>query len=120
ANPPVGGRLRRLWEQEELPDGQRRRIGLALLPADPQTVRGRLMEMMLQTDDPHEMLLLRDGLAAHAEEIRAGLWDEARRPATADSRRFLLLVALAAFDPDSANWPAVAGPFAEQILAANP
>jgi formylglycine-generating enzyme required for sulfatase activity len=114
-------RLRELWERDDLPESQRRRVGLALLPADSGEVRNRLLAMTRETDDPEELLLLRDHLAPYAAaEQRADLWTEARQPATEVGRRFRLLVALAGFDPDSANWPGVAEPLVEQLLASNP
>jgi formylglycine-generating enzyme required for sulfatase activity/tRNA A-37 threonylcarbamoyl transferase component Bud32 len=118
SQPYVLPRLQQLWEQEDLPENQRRRIGLALLPAHSGPVRQRLMEMMLKAEEPEEMLLLRDGLAPSAAEWRADLWLQARQETT-DSRTFRLLVVLAAFDPDSENWPAVADRLVELLLTSN-
>jgi serine/threonine protein kinase/formylglycine-generating enzyme required for sulfatase activity len=117
-------RLRELWEGE-LPDGQRRRIGLALLPTGAgvgaDTVRGRLVELMLAADDPQELLLVRDALQSHgAAELRADLWSAADSPTTDSDRRFRVLVGLAALDPDNAAWGRAGGGLTEQFLAANP
>jgi serine/threonine protein kinase/formylglycine-generating enzyme required for sulfatase activity len=113
-------RLRQLWEEEDLPEDQRRRVGLALLPADSGVVRSRLITMMLEEPEPNEALLLRDGLAPYAAESRAELWAQLRQPATSAPRQFRLLIALAAFDPTSENWPGVADQLAEQLLDSNP
>jgi serine/threonine protein kinase/formylglycine-generating enzyme required for sulfatase activity len=112
-------RLRQLWTQDDLPERQRRRIGLALLPHD-GSVRARLIELMLGADDPAELLLLREGLAPFAAELRNDLWNEAANPATPGARRFRLLVCLAAFDPGAAGWSNRAPEVVEGLLAANP
>jgi hypothetical protein len=55
--------------------------------------------------------------------VRADLWSKAKQPTkdTAQrSRQFRLLVALAALDPENADWPQVAVSVVEQFLAANP
>ncbi|HUE73753.1 MAG TPA: bifunctional serine/threonine-protein kinase/formylglycine-generating enzyme family protein [Pirellulaceae bacterium] len=115
----VRRRLRQLWAQEELPAGSRWRVGLAMLQVDPKTVRDPLTAMMLETEDPHEFLVIRDGLTPHMQEAAARLWKEALDLKTSSSRRFRLLVALAAFDPRSPNWPQVADTLTEQLLGAN-
>jgi len=113
-------RLRKLWAQHALTDGQRLRIGLALLPVHPEAVRDRLVELMLQSDDPQELLLVRDALRPHADEVRADLWRQVNGTATPAPRRFRVLVALATLDPDSTEWPGMAPQVTEQLLAANP
>lgn len=118
-HPDVQTRLRAVWDEADLPAGQRRRIGLALLPADHPGVATRLLAMLLDTDEPQEFLILRDGLVAHLRESTAPLWDEARQQATPEPRCFRLLVALAAFDPASGHWTTVADRTATSLLAAN-
>jgi formylglycine-generating enzyme required for sulfatase activity/tRNA A-37 threonylcarbamoyl transferase component Bud32 len=113
-------RLRELWAGD-LADSQRRRIGLALLPTDADSVRGRLVELMLAADDPQEMLLVRDALKSHgAADLLPGLWREADSPTTDSDRRFRVLVTLAALDPDNAAWARSGGALTEQFIAANP
>jgi tRNA A-37 threonylcarbamoyl transferase component Bud32 len=113
-------RLRQLWDQEDLPDSQRRRVGLALLPTDSGAVNDRLLRMMLEADDAQEMLLLRDRLAPYVAERRAAMWVQARQPTTDAAGQLRLLVALAAFDLKSANWLDVAGRVVELLLTTNP
>jgi serine/threonine protein kinase/formylglycine-generating enzyme required for sulfatase activity len=110
-------RLRELWERPDLPERQRLRVGLALLPVDEAPV-ARLYEGMLQAE-PHEMLLIRDALLPHREKLAPQLWQIADDPATAPQRRFRALVVLAAFDPDDARWPKAAGSLVEPWQAEN-
>lgn len=118
-NDDVRARLRQIWDESDLKPSERRRIGLAMLRVDPPAARDRLLASMLDTDDPAEFLMLRDGMAAHIGDSVPDLWAEARRPETTDTDRFQLLVTLAAIDPDSSNWPGVADRLTEQLLATN-
>jgi hypothetical protein len=115
-------RLRELWEEPE-PPGHRRermRVGLALLPAEPDRVKGPLFAWLLEADDPREVVLTRDTLRPYAAEQTGGLWQKADAADTPAPVRFRALVALAAFDPDSPHWQqaneAVLGP----LLLADP
>ena len=66
----VEPRCAELWGLPELRDSQRLRVGLALLPFAPETVRSCLVAFMLEAQDPQEVILLRDGLAPFAAELR--------------------------------------------------
>jgi serine/threonine protein kinase/formylglycine-generating enzyme required for sulfatase activity len=116
----VESRLRELWALSDLPDRQRLRVGLALLPIDAAAVRERLVEFLLQADDPQEVVLLRDGLGPFSAGLGQDLWRSLDDPAADPGRRFRALVALAAFDSDTPAWPRVAGQAVEQLLVANP
>jgi hypothetical protein len=54
-------RLRELWQQgdEDKQPGRRMRVGLALLPSNPEEVKGPLTAWMLEAEDPQEVLLAR-------------------------------------------------------------
>jgi len=113
-------RLRELWEQQDLPERQRLRVGLALLPVDDAPL-SRLREGMLAADaEPAEMLVLRDALAPHGQELAPDLWGLVDDPKAAPERRFRALVALASFDPANERWAKAGGQAVEQFLAANP
>lgn len=116
--PELLPRLRELWQEEQEPL-KRMRLALALLPAEPETVRAPLLEFMLRAAEPAEVLLVRDALTPHAADLAEVLWKkaEAARP---PSERFRAAVALAAFDPDSSRWPAAGQQVVEQLLSADP
>ena len=111
-------RLRAKWQDAALTDGQRLRLGLAL--ADDAEVRARLVELARKAEDPQDVLLVRDALAPHAEEMRPLLWGQVKEPGTPPAERFRLLAMLATLDPDGADWPQYAGPAVEEFLGANP
>jgi serine/threonine protein kinase/formylglycine-generating enzyme required for sulfatase activity len=112
-------RLRELWEHADLSESQRLRVGLALLPVDTERVRDPLLALLMQVEDPQELLLIRDALLPYQAELRIGLWHRVKDPATDASQRFRLLVALAAFDRDNAAWPEMADQVVEHLLGAN-
>jgi hypothetical protein len=114
----VLARLRGRWQEPALADGRRLRVGLAL--ADDAEVRARLVGLARTADDPQEVLLVRDALAAHAEEVRPLLWGPVKEASTPPLERFRLLAMLATLDPDGADWPGYAPATVEQFLGANP
>ena len=112
-------RLRELWEKQDLPKRQRLRIGLALLPVDDAPL-SRLREGMLAADtEPAEMLVLRDALAPHGQELAPDLWGLVDDPKLEPERRSRL-VALARFDPTNERWAKAGGQAVQQFLGANP
>jgi serine/threonine protein kinase/formylglycine-generating enzyme required for sulfatase activity len=115
-------RLRQLWDQPDRPEIRSHliRVGLALLPVDADTVKGRLYPWMLQTSDPQEMLLLRDALQPYGKDFREDLWKKVDEPRTPPVERFRTLVALAAFDPVNDRWQQRGEALLEQLLTANP
>ena len=113
-------RLRELWQEPDLPERQRLRVGLALLPVDDAPL-GRLREGMLAAAaEPAEMLILRDALCGHGQELAPDLWGLVDDPKLAPERRFRALVALARFDPENERWAKAGGQAVEQFLGANP
>jgi formylglycine-generating enzyme required for sulfatase activity len=110
-------RLRRLWRQPGLPERHRLRVALALLAVEPAAVRGPLLAGMLRAADPHEVVLLRDGLWPCRNELKAALWQKARPGAASPGQRFRALVALATLDPDGRGWREFAPRTVEQLVA---
>jgi serine/threonine protein kinase/formylglycine-generating enzyme required for sulfatase activity len=111
--------LRQQFENKDRLRQQRVRAGLALMAADPEGVRDTLADWLLDSDDPAEMVVIRDVLAPHGAALRERFWTK-----VADARdsllRFRALVALAAFDPDGAGWDEYQALAAEHMLAADP
>src|SRR5262249_62088995 len=115
-------RLRALWAEEGRPEdaGRRGRVGLALLPVDAAAVKGWLHERLLRAEDPRELLLLRNGLHAHREEMLADLWRRVDDRKARPEERFRALAALAAYDPDARRWPQVRHEVARGLVGVNP
>jgi serine/threonine protein kinase/formylglycine-generating enzyme required for sulfatase activity len=111
--------LRALYAGEKA-RGLRMRLALALVEAEPQTVRDELARWLVQADDPAEGRLVRDALAPHAGELKEALWRQARDADAAPGVRFRALAALAAFDPDNPSWKGHGALAAEQLMQANP
>jgi formylglycine-generating enzyme required for sulfatase activity len=97
-------RLRELWQEPDTPGNhaRRMRVALALLPVEPEAVREELAEWMLRVEEPAEMLLVRDALRPQRVKLGKRLW--ARLGKSEGRARLRLLVALAAFDPQSPRW----------------
>lgn len=83
------------------------RAALGLLPADP-TLTDFVSNYMLQENDPHEVIMVRDVLTPHGGEVALRLWPVAEDPNAPRPHCLRALVALARFDPDSSRWNAVA------------
>jgi formylglycine-generating enzyme required for sulfatase activity/tRNA A-37 threonylcarbamoyl transferase component Bud32 len=112
--------LRQQWADNSLDQRQRMRAGLALLPVEPEKVRDDLLDWMLQAEDPAEVLLTRDALAAHGNALRERLWARADDAKAAAPERFRALVALAVFDPEGQGWRRHAQAATDMLLSANP
>ncbi len=109
--------LRELWRSAGDKPG-RMRFALALLPDDP-SLRDDVAAAMLGAKDPHEALLLLDGLKPFAADLKEGLWQRAGDKATSAEARFRALVALAALDPADARWQSAGRAAVEQLLKSN-
>ncbi len=121
----VDARLQELRTQADLPQAQRTRAALALLPVDAGQV-DYLKRRLLEEEDPPEMLLIRETLLPHAAELKTELWADAVGPRpgpdekAASARQFRALVALAEYDPANARWAQAGGNVIEDLLSANP
>jgi formylglycine-generating enzyme required for sulfatase activity len=110
-------RLRERHAAEQNP-AKKARLALALLPVEPDEVRGDLVRAMLAAEDPAEAVLIRDTLRPHADGLSEGLWHKAG--AEEAEVRFRALTALAAFDPGDARWKEVAPKLVDDLLGRNP
>jgi formylglycine-generating enzyme required for sulfatase activity/tRNA A-37 threonylcarbamoyl transferase component Bud32 len=111
--------LRRRYAEEK--DYKKRmRLALALLPVEPEKVRDPLAAWMLDTDDPDEMLLVRDELKPQAENLAKGLWQQADESLHPRAKRFRALAALASFAPADARWKKAATEVVDEMVSANP
>jgi hypothetical protein len=113
-------RLRQVWDDPDMPRPRRMRAALALLPVEPGLVRAALVDWLLKVADPAELLVIRDALKPHAATLRGELWQRLDQPGTDASQRLRLLAALAAFDPNGADWKNVDEQALEPWLADNP
>jgi formylglycine-generating enzyme required for sulfatase activity/tRNA A-37 threonylcarbamoyl transferase component Bud32 len=115
-------RLRQVWDGPDTEPTRplRMRAALALLPSEPNRVRGALVSWMLQVPDPAELLVVRDALRPHTAELRGELWRLLEQAKTPPAQRLRLLAALAAFDPQGAGWKTVGTQALEPWLADNP
>jgi formylglycine-generating enzyme required for sulfatase activity len=111
-------RLRELWDNGD--PQSRFRVALALLRVDPGAVRDDLATWLLRAADPAEVLLARDALLPHCDDLRDRFWNKAEDATAQPSERFRALVALAAFDPRNERWEKQAPAAVEQMLGANP
>jgi formylglycine-generating enzyme required for sulfatase activity len=114
-------RLRELWHGADAGDPQARmRVGLALLPVEPEVVRDDLADWLLRADDPAEVVLVRDALTPHKDALRGRFWHKAEAARVKPEEQFRAQVALAAFDPGNERWAKQARAVVEQLLNANP
>ncbi len=107
-------RLRELWQERGEPRKQMR-VGLALLPGEPEMVRDDLVAAMLAESDPEEVVLLRRQLTPYADSLREQLWKD-----VAETKKgFRALIALAEFDPANERWTKEAPSAVRQMLGEN-
>lgn len=99
---------------------QRMRAGLAILPLEPDATSDPLFDWLLQTDDPAEVLIVRDALRDYSERIRERCWATIESTEASSATRFHAMVALAAFDPKDRRWQAYAPLAVAQLLESNP
>jgi formylglycine-generating enzyme required for sulfatase activity/tRNA A-37 threonylcarbamoyl transferase component Bud32 len=114
--------LHQVWNEEDSPANRPRRMraALALLPFEPELVLDALVRWMLEAPDPAELILVRECLRLHGDELRAGLWRQLQQPDLEPVRRLRLLAALAAFDRDGFGRKKVDEQALELWLSDNP
>jgi formylglycine-generating enzyme required for sulfatase activity len=112
--------LQEAYAQAERDNDRPRQLhaSLALLPADPGQV-GYLYERLLK-GEPHEVLVIRQALSSHGDELTDRLWEVLEDPKGDQGRRLRAACALAAFAPDDARWDRVNGDVAASLAAQNP
>jgi serine/threonine protein kinase/formylglycine-generating enzyme required for sulfatase activity len=91
---------------------------LALLPADAGQV-AYLYERLLEAQ-PQEVLVIRQALSGHADDLTGRLWQLLRDPKGDQGRRLRAACALAEFAPDDARWDRVSGDVAATPAAQKP
>ncbi|MBV9122324.1 MAG: serine/threonine protein kinase, partial [Planctomycetes bacterium] len=114
----VTPRLRELWEDQELSPDRRLRVALALLPADPGMV-DYLCDQLLAAR-PNELLVIREALSSHPEELVPRFWKVLEDAHAGTERRFRAACALAAYDPTSARWDPVSKTIAARLVTEDP
>ena len=110
--------VRQLLQQQELSEKERLRLSLAMVAEDESQVTF-LSDRLLKAE-PAELLVIRDALLPHRDELAAGMWRTVEDPAVAKDRRFRAACVLAAFDPASLRWKEAGNPAAEALVAENP
>lgn len=117
----VEPRLLELWKTpSEKNAPARMRVGLALLPDRGPKVQEELFEWMLKTDDPREMLVVREKLTPYQNQWKRRLWTRVENSEPNSAEHFHALVALASFDNTDPRWPDVAPEVVRHLLIANP
>ncbi|HVS40066.1 MAG TPA: bifunctional serine/threonine-protein kinase/formylglycine-generating enzyme family protein [Gemmataceae bacterium] len=108
-------RLRELWNDQHLPDHQRQRVALALLPVEPSRV-DYLYEHLLDAD-PDEVGVFVAQLSDHKDELTERLWDVTQQPGKGhEDRRLRAAAALAAYDRDNPRWADAADPVVQRLV----
>ena len=110
-------RLRALQCKADLPEKQRIRVHLALLPSDPSLI-GSLKESLLKAD-PQDFGLIRERLLPYSKTLKEDLWKlvENPNPEIRKDQRFRAACALALYDPDDHRWNGMAS--AKTLIAEN-
>jgi hypothetical protein len=113
--------LREARQEAEANNDDRKQLhaSLALLPAD-ETEAGYLYGRLLEAE-PHEMLVIRDALAARGPQLVDRLWEVvlARPTKGKERQRLRAAAALATYDPDSPHWDECAARVVEDLVPVN-
>ena len=89
------------------------------MPVDPGQVDylfGQLLD-----GEPREVIVIRDALSDHKNDLLERLWVVVERPEkSTENQRLRAACALAAYDPDDPRWNKASAPVAEQLVAGSP
>ena len=111
--------LRQANEQAAAQSRQKLRTSLALLPIDLSQMdylSGRLLDAA-----PQEVLVIRDALAPHKDELLDKLWAIAEKPEKGkETQRLRAAAALAKYDPESERWDKVSALVVNDLVLENP
>jgi formylglycine-generating enzyme required for sulfatase activity len=115
--PPL---LRDTFAEAERDGNERRQLhaSLALLAVDPDQVKylqGRLLH-----GDPEEVLVIRQTLLDHQQDLTEGLWELLENPANDPDQRFRAACALAVFAPHDPRWDKARDDVAGKLAAQEP
>ncbi len=106
------------WAAQDVPNSQRVRLALALLPDD-ESVIAYLQEQLLIAP-PADSIMIRNALVLHGKELAASLWQAVEASDTQPEKRLRGAAALAEFDPQNSRWNEIAKPTVAAMLASNP
>jgi formylglycine-generating enzyme required for sulfatase activity/tRNA A-37 threonylcarbamoyl transferase component Bud32 len=107
--------IRQLLEESAPASRERLHASLALLPSDSDQVP--FLTQRLLAASPEELLVVRDALRPHRDEVAPLLWPLLGDPAEDAGRRLRSACALAAYAPDDPRWGEVAGAVTTPLLA---
>jgi len=108
-------------EYDKAPPNSRQQLhaSLALLPVDAAQVPF-LYDHLLDAE-PQEILVIRDALALHKDELLNKLWAVVEKPEPGkEKQRLRAACALALYDPENAQWEKASGSVIAQLVAENP
>jgi formylglycine-generating enzyme required for sulfatase activity len=112
-------RLQELWDDPGLPERQRQRVALALLPVDPSQV-DYLYEHLLDAE-PDEVRVFVQQLSGHKGELTERLWAALEQPGKDhQDRQLRAAAALATYDKEGRRWSEAAGPVAGRLVEIDP
>src|SRR5262249_55640363 len=93
---------------------------LALLPVDASQV-DPLYETLLDAEHPGEVIVLRDALVPHKEQLADKLWSVVESPGKGKQpRRLRAAAALAKYEPNSERWARVKDQVVSSMVAVQP
>jgi formylglycine-generating enzyme required for sulfatase activity len=95
---------------------RRMRIGMALLPMEPDAVKKPLFDWMLEATDSREVVAASNALQPYESEYRERLWKTAKDSETDPQVQYRALVALAAYDPRDTRWQTMGDKVVKQLL----
>jgi serine/threonine protein kinase/formylglycine-generating enzyme required for sulfatase activity len=108
-------RLRELRNDQRLPERQRQRVALALLPVDSGQV-DYLYDHLLDAE-PDEVRVFVQQLSDHKGELIERLWTVLEQPGKDhEDRRLRAAAALAVYDPEGRRWDRAVGPVVQQLV----
>jgi formylglycine-generating enzyme required for sulfatase activity len=112
--------LQEAYAQAEKDSDRRKQLhaSLALLPVDSGQVQ--YLEERLLHGDPEEVLVIRQALLGHRQNLTDGFWELLGNPANDLEQRFRAACALAAFTPDDPRWEKVRDDVAGKLAAQEP
>ncbi len=110
--------LKSHWALDGLPDSQRVRLALALLPSD-ESVADYLQSQLLVAP-PVDSIMIRNALKPRGQAFAPSLWQSAEATETLPGKRLRAAAALAEFDPQNPRWRDIAKSTVEALLASDP
>jgi formylglycine-generating enzyme required for sulfatase activity len=116
ADPQLIARL----EDAQCSPKKRLHLQLALLPVDAEQAQPLQEALLRSGTPPAEVLVLREALRPHQEQLVRSLWERLEDGRENPERRFRAGCALALYDPESPRWHGAAPVVVNQLVAQNP